>query len=66
MCVIYKAGLGSLLMSMIILMTIGCRQQAAVPENNDFSYLEPEYTKKPISFKEDMLAANPIQILWGY
>jgi hypothetical protein len=62
MCVIYKAGLGSLLISMIILMTIGCRQQAAVPENNDFSYLEPEYTKKPISFKEDKSADSSVNV----
>lgn len=59
MCVFYKTGLRSLFMIFIVIMSTGCEQKTALPENNDFSYLEPESTKKPISFKVDENGDSP-------
>jgi hypothetical protein len=62
MLVYCKTRLGSLLLSFILISAVGCEQQTQLPENNDFSYLEPESSKKPIAFKEQDSANTPAEI----
>lgn len=45
-----------------VIQIIGCSESQPLPENNEFSYLDPESTRKPIEFKDEATESSVITL----
>lgn len=41
---------------------VGCSESQPLPENNEFSYLDPESTKKPIELKDETVESSVVTL----